>query len=308
MADAEVVESPHPNQPNKRQMRNLFHLFIYLLVTFGFAYQYFQISIDFFRYPVATSVTITIPPNTLIPRIVVCYPIAQSMHGMSISHAFKTINDSTVLIQGLILDEYGKWHVRKDIYSASTFLKDGRYCMSIGTTNPVSYASAVELYDSMFGRVNFKTNLLRRNGNTERLVDAQLFMMPYDNDFEGIQLTPVPVLLQKEDIDYVGILTSYTRKILHLSPPPYETNCRNYSMDAMSSRGNCVSQCLTRYTEQEDFILDSTVISRDKYQNSTLKLVSSQHSPKLRQLLATCQAHCQRPDCITETNLLSASM
>src|SRR2546427_11287241 len=91
-------------------MSNLFHLFIYLSVTFGFAYQYFQISIDYFRYPVTTSVTITIPPNTLFPRIVVCYPIAQPMHGMSISDAFKTINDSTVLIEGVIRDEYGKYH------------------------------------------------------------------------------------------------------------------------------------------------------------------------------------------------------
>src|SRR6185503_8114447 len=98
MANTEVVESPHPNQPNKRQMPNLFHLFIYLSVTFGFAYQYFEISIDYFRYPVTTSVTITIPPNTLYPRFVVCYPIAQPMHGMSISDAFKTISDSTVLI------------------------------------------------------------------------------------------------------------------------------------------------------------------------------------------------------------------
>src|SRR6266702_7154996 len=123
MSDAEVVESPHPNQPNKKQMSKLFHLFIYLSVTFGFAYQYFQISIDYFRYPVATSVTITIPPNTLTPRIVVCYPIAQPMHGMSISDAFKTINDSTVLTWGQIRDEYGKEHGRpftneKDIYSA----------------------------------------------------------------------------------------------------------------------------------------------------------------------------------------------
>src|ERR1051326_6194877 len=120
MANAEVVESPHPNQPNKRQIPNLFHLFIYLSVTFGFAYQYFEISIDYFRYPVATSVNITIPPNTLIPRIVVCYPIAQPMHGMSISDAFKTINDSSVLTDGRYRDEYGKRHAftyEKRVYS-----------------------------------------------------------------------------------------------------------------------------------------------------------------------------------------------
>src|SRR5919106_3168417 len=110
MDNAEVVESPHPNQPNKRKMRNLVHLFIYLSVTFGFAYQYFEISIDYFRYPVTTSVTITIPPNTLIPRIVFCYPIAQPIHGMSISDAFKTINDSTVLTEGRFKDEYGRLH------------------------------------------------------------------------------------------------------------------------------------------------------------------------------------------------------
>src|SRR5437870_4557432 len=100
MADLQVVESAHPNETSKRQMPNFFHLFIYLSVTTGFAYQYFEISIDYFGYPVTTSVTITIPPNTLSPRIVVCYPIAQPIHGMSISDAFKTINDSTVLTRG----------------------------------------------------------------------------------------------------------------------------------------------------------------------------------------------------------------
>ena len=47
----------------------------------------------------------------------------------------KRSNDCTVLTGGLIV-EYGNYSERNDTYSASTFLKDGRYCMSIGQPTP----------------------------------------------------------------------------------------------------------------------------------------------------------------------------
>jgi hypothetical protein len=68
----------------------------------------------------------------------------------------KRSNDCTVLTGGLIV-EYGNYSERNDTYSASTFLKDGRYCMSIGTTNPVSYPSVVELYEKAHGLFEFNS-------------------------------------------------------------------------------------------------------------------------------------------------------
>src|SRR6266516_7479836 len=55
-------------------------------------------------------------------------------------------------------------------------------------------------------------------------------------------------------------------------PPPYDTQCHNYERYGYSSRENCFSECLTDFTKSHGMMIESNVIERRKYENSSLSL------------------------------------
>ena len=61
-------------------------------------------------------------------------------------------------------------------------------------------------------------------------------------------------------------------KQTELLPPPYDTQCHNYASNGFSSRENCWSECLAQFTRRHGMIIESNVIHRNKYENSSLVL------------------------------------
>src|SRR6185437_672725 len=70
------------------------------------------------------------------------------------------------------------------------------------------------------------------------------------------------------------IYITYTMKESKLLPPPYDTNCKNYSRKTnFTSKSNCFSECLNQFTEKHGMVLEDSVLMRDRYENSSLVLV-----------------------------------
>src|SRR6185437_4509748 len=66
---------------------------------------------------------------------------------------------------------------------------------------------------------------------------------------------------------------TYTTKITNLEPAPYDTNCLEYKTVGYSSKENCISECLANFTERNNMMIESNVIQRSKYENSSLILI-----------------------------------
>src|SRR6185437_11970483 len=73
----------------------------------------------------------------------------------------------------------------------------------------------------------------------------------------------------------VIISMTYSLMKRKLLPPPYDTNCQDYRKTTnFTSSDNCLSQCVTDFTSRLGMIIESNVLTREKYENSSLILIS----------------------------------
>jgi hypothetical protein len=100
------------------------------------------------------------------------------------------------------------------------------------------------------------------------------FLRPYHSDLEGIQKTDAvvfcPTIHNRSTCD-IGF--TYSTKMSQLAPPPYDTNCRDYRKMGFTSNENCLSSCLSNFTEKHGYIVENNVIPREKYGNSSLRVL-----------------------------------
>lgn len=82
---------------------------------------------------------------------------------------------------------------------------------------------------------------------------------------------------------------TYSLKTTKLLPAPFSTNCHNYTLSGFSSRENCITECLNKKSTKRDMILDRNILTKDRFQNSTLTIISD--LPKLRQFLMIHDIH-----------------
>jgi hypothetical protein len=99
-------------------------------------------------------------------------------------------------------------------------------------------------------------------------------MTPYEGDLEGVLKSPLSFKCGSGATSCLATVT-YSSKVTHLAPPPYDTNCRDYHKDGYSSKENCFSLCLTNFTARHGMIIESIVIPEEKYGNSTLQFAPS---------------------------------
>src|SRR5204862_5873927 len=107
--------------------------------------------------------------------------------------------------------------------------------------------------------------------------------------------------------------------------------CHNYASNGLSSRENCLSECLAQFTRRHGMIIESNVIHRNKYENSslvlapwylrTLKLhgreLTSAHIkdshivdwyPSFKQHWKMCNTTCRFRDCVVQSLFPFASI
>ena len=98
-----------------------------------------------------------------------------------------------------------------------------------------------------------------------------IFMTGRNGDLQGDAKTIPITSYALESVNLQAFLT-YSIKVTQLLPPPFDTKCRNYERYGFSSRQNCFSECLTDFTKRHGKIIESNVIPRNRYENSTLEL------------------------------------
>ena len=87
-------------------------------------------------------------------------------------------------------------------------------------------------------------------------------MTSYDSDFDSDTREP---LLVRTDFD-IHVFLSYYQRVIRLSPPPYDTNCRDYKSQGLVSKHSCFKNCLNNFTlGRYNAIFEDHVINRTKY-------------------------------------------
>lgn len=244
-------------------------LSIYLTTLFLFSYQTFHIADEYFKYQTTTLVTLVNLPRITIPPKV-GFRVTFTLHGgVEVKKYFDKVNDTTNLVKSKLRFES---QVLKSAIAIKKFFRAPDYYVSVEPKKAVEYTPE-NLYTvrrEMF-YAKMKTNLLKPKDNG---VTLTFFLRPYSGDLEGVQKTDAfvfcPTMNNRSTCD---IRLSYSTKMVKLAPVPYDTNCRNYHQLGFTSNENCLSLCLNNFTVKHGYIINTNVISREKYRNSSLLIL-----------------------------------
>lgn len=241
-------------------------LSVYLAVTFGFSYQSWKISDEYFKYPTITLVQLVdIPAITLPPKMALAFLRKKDIFpGSSIANVLDTIDDKTEILSSKIRTPN---HTEIPNLNLERFLLDESYCISFSAETAFMY-SPEDLYATKepFYTIALKTNVLLRN------TVAVAYLKPYHSDWEGTHKTGITIYCP-ELVGACHVHMTYSSKLTKLSPYPYDTNCVDYTQFGFTSGEQCMSLCLTNFTAGLGYILMSNYISVEKYRHSAFRLI-----------------------------------
>lgn len=263
------MEDKNQEEPGRflnRRTKFLIRFVIYIGVGCGFTYQAGIISRDYFKYPTISFVTIEkAMPVTTMPRLVIKTRYS-TLYGFPVKDVFKLIEDKTEFNDSTVKVGYDTM-VKKgnSMTKIETFLHGGYYYYSFITHQPVNFTpSQLYHFNKPLSYYHLVTNVMRKV--------LGFFMISYGDDMEGIRKTPA--MADCLNRAYCVVRLVYAFKITKLSPPPYDTNCKDYrSTTTWTSKEQCFSQCLSEFTTQHGMILGNAVIPREKLENSTLTII-----------------------------------
>lgn len=236
--------------------KSLIRFTIILMVTGGFSYQTWTISNAYFRYPTATLVSLEDYLNfTTVPQVGIRDWIFTMQYGKTLSAIFDSVK-KIELIRSQFESQEGE------------FIQDNFTYVTARPKN-VTQLSPQELY------YRHRPIYFAIFNVTHHHVDPSfaIFIHPYHGDFEGLQKTDAYVSCHNISMSRCFALLTYTTKIAKLQPPPYDTNCLTYQVYGYTSKENCISECLTNFTIKYGLMIESNVIKRSKYENSSLKMI-----------------------------------
>lgn len=249
-----------------------YRVLIYTIVTAGYTYQNGLICDEYLKYPTTTLVTmVSVLPVTIPPRVVirVSGPGVSPIEGYLVKDHFRKINDTT-RIAGDIRKGYRNYRDLRSgkFFAIQKFVSEMYYYLMIGPREEIKFDKE-SLYSRNRNLYSFimLTNVLGMSASALSPLAPQVFMTSYHGDMEGVKKTPLTIPGQGSNI----VTLSYSVQITNLAQPPYDTNCKNYSQVGFTSSDHCLSQCLNEFLQRRELVLMSSVISNDKYQNSSLQ-------------------------------------
>jgi len=141
----------------------------------------------------------------------------------------------------------------------------GKYQLSLSLKPNWNYTSSVYLDGYPIISVDVVTNLIK-----DKKDDVLAFMTGRNADLEGCPKT-ISITYERDTRGF-EIFITYSMKQIELLPPPFDTECHNYATSRFTSKENCLSECLAQFTRRHGMIIESNVIHRNKYENSSLVL------------------------------------
>lgn len=244
----------------------LLQLIIYLSTISCFSYQTWHILDEYLKYPTTTFVTLeNVPKVTLPPRV--GFRVLYKLNpGRTVKSHFDKINDTTKLVESAFRISEAK-SVRKKVV-LNAFFRSPDYYISLAAKNRTEYTPEhlyTERREMYSGKI--KSNLFEAEDNG---ITLTFFLKPYYGDLEGVQKTDALVNCPtNNNRSTCDIRFTYSTKITKLAPAPYDTDCRDYHKMGFTSNENCLSECLTNFTEKHGYLIATNVIPREKYRNSS---------------------------------------
>lgn len=290
--------------------KRLIRIVVWATCCLGFFLQSSRYLQEYFYYSTSSKVHfVQRLPVQSPPSVAICSVIEGEISNFTISTLFRPnepLNDTTELIQT-------STNVQLQL---KRFIRDRLYCFAVMSSAIHNESSFT--YQKLYS-FTLKTDYFSRSKspilyqNKDKTMVPLLFLMARSsrdsnsNDFEGPHLTP-PVVFSDTTLRILDISLSFSTKEQYLLPPPFDTNCRDYSMVGLSSSHNCLTKCFhTQSISQFNSLFSTFLIDKDEYGDQSVKLVlstnktfDSQRFPGIEAVTMSCRRRCANRDCIIQ--------
>lgn len=308
-----------------------------LSILAGFTTLSWRVSKDYFGYRTTSVVTIQdIQGDVVAPAVVFCFRFnLREQIESTIGELFNFFNDQDDTWKVL------RWRLRvtlpeKPTYLVKKYYTTNRYCIFVKVVNHVSMeeVTSPRVTNPTFYNVRITaTPALSPNSfpirdyvRDKTYVPKPIFFQVLSD--EAILPNRLNRLIRKpictKGYPFYRADLTYSSSVKVKLPPPYDTNCRNYSEDSpFLSRYNCYDQCFKKQTIAYNVVPDMTIIDKETYNQSTahivpwdvlegqglktLKPISESLQDSYRKVRSKwqdiknfCRESCNRADCISE--------
>lgn len=270
-----------PTMLRVKLLRKFFKLMVYTIVTAGFAHQSSFICDEYFKYPTVTSVSIVRAlPRSNFPQVVLCTDLSYDANQYYLTqftdlweNLVATAANRTPKCVGHPWGDpkifsYDISRSRRmscsstdysrscppidDLFELKKFLLQSKTCFVIRTRRPLDMAPDELLRNPSFHMIHVGINVKQPiygvpSYNTRGRIVYYTYMTSYESENDISLHIPLRPYAFKEWKNFMLDL-SYSQKVTILSPPPYDTNCRDYRRDGLTSQGYCVKICLNEWT------------------------------------------------------------
>lgn len=215
---------------------------------------------------------LTTPPITIVSIM----QRETEVVGLNASHAFLRIGEESQIVNSTVTTTNGTRFQSASGIETLQFLKHGSYNMAFRVRDrPQLDAQSQFRGNNPIYSFTLKSNLLSPKILHEQ--NIKLSMAPYDADMEGIQKSRLSVDCANFVNETCRIHLTYSTRITNLAATPYDTDCKDYrdvcysrpERTCASSKESCLSDCLHQFTEQHGFVIESNVLWKYIYENSS---------------------------------------
>lgn len=237
-----VNNVPHVDENKHRfcTWQHLFPIVIYLSVLTGFTIEMKNICDEYFMYHTTTQLSLEQIDNTTIPKITlkINHEVMRerSFIGQEVRALFAKLNHTN---QKVKLDFNTRDGLPITDVDLTTFVKGSHYLISFGPRREIPYSPSKTDMGSgrqpvLIAAINHY--IIRVSLEKHDSTSIPLTVQRHDFDNEGSDWLPLSVIFDYEYWHWSHIRLSYSMKITNLSPPPFDTNCRDYRSTIFTSK------------------------------------------------------------------------
>ncbi|KAI1301593.1 hypothetical protein HDE_03439 [Halotydeus destructor] len=320
--------------------RGLFWYVCASLTLFGLGWQLYSISVLYQRYETVTETVVEVPSQLAAPALSLCFRYAElldrrrfslevtndsnevsilevghTQNKMTVAKIFEMTPDGTELITECMFRRYNSYlrrflRTNNECMNKFSVLKYFRVQFICYKFSMIQSANVNRVYSyhrlknsvvnpGMFYDLRLNSSQFKQVNNIEVMIYQDRDSYPQTSKVFSIQVTrDMNPLTFRPKVNYFSV--SYGQFKNHLLPAPYSSNCTTYTDPKVTSRDDCVDQCITKRAIAVLRKVPFTPVIHHPY---GLKHISMDDlddaifAQKLQRVESSCLDTCWRPDC-----------
>lgn len=213
----------------------------------------------------------------VIPTFTICMRQNYSLsYGKTVKKLFEEGRDIRVFRTQISNDDCSTTEVdyrgKKRQYKVDKYIHGKMYCFSFYPTKRTSFNPMISISKCPYNYLAIVIFGVKKSSHVQHGLENSYVdeISSYSSDRESPKRSPIYVYPTALKNTVVLTTFSYTSTEVRLSPPPYDTNCFNYTEVGYTSQYKCINDCIKSKAITHGFISSDVIVDRKEFGNSSL--------------------------------------